>query len=98
MKKEEEEEEGRRRRRGRKVELGLASGNGPQCQAPSQGGGTRKRAWNGRGTQGTKERIGDLGAPKARGPGSASQGRRGSGKEEKVAGVAGEQSVGGVGG
>lgn len=62
------------------------------------GWGTRKKAWNGRGTQGTRERIRDLGAPKAREPGPASQGRRGSGKEGKVAGVAGERSVGGVGG
>lgn len=77
------------------------SGAGPRVRQRSPvpgaqpGWGTRKKAWNGRGT---KERIGDLGTLKAREPGPASQGWRGSGKEGKVAGVAGEQSVGGVGG
>lgn len=89
---------------GQEEETRAKSGAGPRVRQRSPvpgaqpGWGTRKRAWNGRGTQGTKERIGDLWAPKARGPGPVSQGRRGSRKEEKVAGVAGEQSVGGVGG
>lgn len=65
------EEEGKRRRRGRKVELGLASGNGPPCQAPSQGGVQGKRRGMGTGPKRTRTRIGDLGAPKTRDPGSA---------------------------
>lgn len=77
------------------------SGAGPRVRQRSPvpgaqpGWGTREKAWNGRGT---RKRIGDLGTLKAREPGPASQGWRGSGKEGKVAGVAGEQSVGGVGG
>lgn len=67
--KKEEEEEGKRRRRGRKVELGLASGNGPRCQAPGRGGVQGKRRGMGAGPKGNRERIGDLGAPKARDPG-----------------------------
>ena len=49
---EEEEEEGRRRRRGRKVELGLESGNGPRCQAPSRGAVRGKRRGMGAGPKG----------------------------------------------
>lgn len=77
------------------------SGAGPRVRQRSRvpgaqpGWGTREKAWNGRGT---RKRIGDLGTLKAREPGPASQGWRGSGKAGKVAGVAGEQSVGGVGG
>ena len=89
---------------GQEEETRAKSGAGPRVRQRSPvpgaqpGCGTRKKAWNGRGTQGTRERIRDLGTPKAREPGPASQGRRGSGKEGKVAGVAEEQSVGGVGG
>lgn len=39
---------------GQKVELGLASGNGPRCQAAGQGKRRRRRAWRLRAAQGSR--------------------------------------------
>lgn len=62
------DEEGKRRRRGRKVKLGLASGNGPRCQAPGRGSVQGKKRGMGAGPKGARVRICDLRALKARDP------------------------------